>query len=412
MSIERRRLLQAAAAGSLPWLGRRQARAQAAAPIRIGVLTDLSGQYSDTAGKTSIACTQLAIDDAKAAAPGLAVELLSADHQQKADVALNIARQWLDRDGVDVITNCNNSAIGLAISSLCRDRNKISLNTGAATAELTGAACNANFVQWTYDTWEIAHSTGVSTVKAGGDKWFFVAADYAFGRAMQADLTRWVTQAGGKVLGTVFYPFPGTTDFSSFLLQGQSSGANVIGLLNAGGDFVNCIKQAHEFGIRPPAIRLAGTAAFINSIHALGLETAQGLTYTESFYWDLNDRTRSFTKRVVARTPDNYPNQIQAGDYSATTHYLKIVNQMGAAQAKASGAATVAAMKAMPTDDDAYGTGLIRIDGRHVHDVYLLEAKRPADSRGEWDLCKIVNTIPAAEAFRPLADGNCPLVPS
>ncbi|MDT7952545.1 MAG: ABC transporter substrate-binding protein [Acetobacteraceae bacterium] len=381
-------------------------------PIRIGVLTDLSGQYSDTAGVTSIACTQQAIDEARAAAPGLQVELLSADHQQKADLALNIARQWIDRDGVDVITNCNNSAIGLAISNLCHDRNKVSLNTGAATAELTGSACNANLVQWTYDTWEIAHSTGVSTVQSGGDKWFFIAADYAFGRAMQADLTRWVTQAGGKVLGTAFYPFPGTTDFSSFLLQGQASGANVIGLLNAGGDFVNCIKQAHEFGIMPPKVKLAGTAAFINSIHALGLETAQGLTYTESFYWDLNDRTRAFTKRAVARTPDNYPNQIQAGDYSATTHYLKIVNQMGMAQAKASGAATVAAMKAMPTDDDAYGKGSIRIDGRHVHDVYLLEAKRPSESKGEWDLLKVVKTVPAAEAFRPLADGGCPLVRS
>ncbi len=341
MGIARRHFIQSGVAAAAAPFAR--ARAQPAPPIRIGVLTDLSGQYSDTAGATSVACTQLAVDEAMAAAPGLAVEVLSADHQNKADVALGIAREWLDRGGVDVITNCNNSAIGLAISDLCRQRNKISLNTGAATVELTGPKCNANLVQWTYDTWEIAHSTGIATVKAGGDKWFFVTADYAFGHAMETDLARWVKDAGGQVLGTIYYPFPGTTDFSSFLLQGQASGANVIGLLNAGGDFVNCIKQAHEFGIRPPSIRLAGTAAFINSIHALGLETAQGLTYTECFYWDLNDRTRAFTKKAVARTPGNYPNQIQAGDYAATTHYLKVVQQLGAARAKTSGADTVAA---------------------------------------------------------------------
>ena len=410
MAIGRRTLLQSAAAGAAisPW----RARAQGAGPIRIGVLTDLSGSYSDSAGATSVACTQQAIDEARAAAPGLAIEMIQADHQNKADLALGIVRQWLDRDGVDVVTNCNNSAIALGVSALCHERNKVCLNTGAATAELTGPACNANLVHWTYDTWEIAHATGLSTVKAGGDRWYFIAADYAFGRAMQTDLTRWVTQAGGKVLGTAFYPFPGTTDFSSFLLQAQSSGANVIGLLNAGGDFVNCIKQAHEFGIKPPAVRLAGTAAYVTSIHSIGLETAQGLTYTESFYWDLNDRTRAFTKRVLPRTPDNYPNQIQAGDYAATTHYLKAVNKLGMAAAKASGVATVDAMKAMPTEDDAYGSGTIRVDGRHIHDVYLLEAKRPADSKGGWDLCKVVSTVPAAEAFRPLSEGNCPLVRS
>ncbi len=408
MELARRRLLQVTAtATAAPLVG---IRAQVPGPIRIGVLTDLSGPYSDTAGATSVACTQLAADQAMAAMPSLRVEVLRADHQNKPDLALSVARQWFDRDGVDVVTNCNNSAIGLAISNLCHQQNKVNLNTGAATVELTGPACNAQTVQWTYDTWEIAHSTGIAAVKAGGTKWFFIAADYAFGHAMEVDLTRWVKQAGGQVLGTVYYPFPGTTDFSSFLVQGQASGANVIGLLNAGGDFVNCIKQAHEFGIKPPAIRLAGTAAFINSIHALGLETAQGLTYTECFYWDLNDRTRAFTKQVLARTPDNYPNQIQAGDYSATTHYLKVVNQLGVARAKASGAETVAAMKAMPTDDDAYGPGLIRIDGRHVHPAYLLQVKSPAESRGGWDLCRVVQTTPAEEAFRPLSEGNCPLV--
>ena len=406
MALIRRRLLQAGLAAAAVPLARAHAQP---APIRIGVLTDLSGQYSDTAGLTSIACTQLAVDEAMAASPGLRVEVLRADHQNKPDLALSIARQWFDRDGVDVVTNCNNSAIALAISTLCHDRDKVHLNTGAATVELTGPSCNANLVQWTYDTWEIAHSTGIATVKAGGDKWFFVVADYAFGRAMESDLTHWVRQAGGQVMGAVYYPFPGTTDFSSFLVQGQASGANVIGLLNAGGDFVNCIKQSHEFGIRPPAIRLAGTAAFINSIHALGLETAQGLTYTECFYWDLDDRTRAFTRRAAARTPENYPNQIQAGDYSATLHYLKVVNQMGAARAKASGAEAVAAMKALPTDDDAYGHGLIRIDGRHIHPAYLLQVKAPSESRGGWDLCRVVQTTPTEEAFRPLSEGNCPL---
>ena len=227
---------------------------------------------------------------------------------------------------------------------------------------------------------------------------------------MQSDLTHWITQYGGKVLGTVFYPFPGTTDFSSFLLQAQASGADVIGLLNAGGDFVNCVKQATEFGIKSPAVRLAGTAVFINSIRALGLEVAQGLTYSECFYWDRDERSRAFTKRAVARTPDNYPNQIHAGDYSATTHYLKAVSQLGAVNAKASGAATVAAMKAMPTDDDAFGPGKIRIDGRHIHPVYLLQVKAPSDSRGGWDFCRIAQVTPADEAFRPLSDGNCPLV--
>ncbi len=409
MAIARRRLLQTSLAATAV---ARAARAQTVAPIRIGVLTDLSGPYSDTAGLTSVACTQLAVDEAMAAAPGLRVEVLRADHQNKPDLALGIARQWIDRDGVDVITNCNNSAIGLAISTLCHERDKIHLNTGAATADLTGPACNANLVQWTYDTWEIAHSTGIAAVKSGGTKWFFIAADYAFGHAMEADLTRWVKQAGGEVLGTVYYPFPGTTDYSSFMVRAQASGANVIGLLNAGGDFVNCIKQAHEFGIRPPAIRLAGTAAFINSIHALGLETAQGLTYTECFYWDLNDRTRAFTKRAAARTPENYPNQIQAGDYSATLHYLKIVQQIGAVRAKASGAEAVAAMKAMPSDDDAYGPGMIRVDGRHIHPAYLLQVKAPADSRGGWDLCRVVQTTPTDEAFRPLAEGKCPLAAS
>ena len=415
MLLTRRTVLQAGAAASAAQIV--PARAQVASPkppgvIRIGVLTDLSGTYRDSAGPTSVECTRQAVEEALAAAPGLAVEVLQADHQQKPDVALAIARAWFDQGGVDAISNCNNSAIALAISALARERDKVELNTGAATVELTGRSCSPNLVHWTFDTWEIAHSSGVAAVKAGGTKWFLVAADYAFGHAMQADLSRWVEAAGGKVLGTTFYPFPGTQDFSSFLLQAQASGANVIGFLNSGGDFINCVKQANEFGMRPPGTRLAGTATYVTDIHSLGLATAQGLTFTECFYWDLNDRTRAFLNRVKRRTPDNYPNQIHAGDYAAATHYLKAVNQLGMARAKASGAETVRVMKAMPTDDDAYGPGLIREDGRHIHPVYLFEAKAPGESRGEWDLLRLVSTIPADQAFRPLAEGHCPLVKS
>ncbi len=407
--ISRRQLVQATVAAGLVPAAR--ARAQNAT-IRIGVLTDLSGPYKDSAGPLSVACTEQAAAEAMAASPGLKVEVLAADHLNKPDVAMSTARRWFDTEGVDVVTNCNNSAIALAISTLARERDKVELNTGAATVDLTGPACSPNLVHWTYDTWEIAHSTGIATVKAGGTKWFLVAADYAFGHTMQADLTRWVTQAGGTVVGTVFYPFPSTTDFSSFLLQAQASGANTVGLLNAGADFANCVKQAHEFGLRAPAVRLAGTAAFISEIHSIGLPTAQGLTYTECFYWDMNDRTRAFTARMAKRLPGAPPTQIQAGDYAATLHYLKAVNQIGVAAAKASGRAAVQAMKAIPTDDDAYGPGQVRIDGRHLHPAYLFRVKTPAESHGGWDLLDLVSTTPGDEAFRPLGEGKCPLVPA
>jgi len=407
--ITPRRILLQGALASAALLPTRMARAQANDTIRIGVLTDLSGPYADSAGPTSVMCTEQAVAEFKAASPGIKVEVLKADHLNKPDVAMSIARQWFDQEGVDVITNCNNSAIALAINNLAREKNKIQLNTGGATADLTGPACTPNLVQWTYDTWEIAHSTGTATVKSGGTKWFFIAADYAFGHAMQRDLTQWVENAGGQVLGTVFYPFPGTTDFSSYLLQAEASGANVVSFLNAGADFINCVKQAHEFGLTPK-VRIAGTVAFITDIHSLGLETAQGLTYTECFYWDLNARTRAFTDRIRQRSPNNWPNQIHAGDYGATLHYLKVVNQLGVARAKASGADVVAAMKAMPTDDDAYGPGQVRADGRHIHPAYLLQAKSPAESKGPWDCLKLLQSIPTDEAFRPLAEGHCPMI--
>ena len=412
MSVSRRGLLRAAAAtAAAPLLSARAQTPNGRAPaaIRIGVLTDLSGPYSDSTGETSVACTRQAAEEAMAAVPGMTVEVVQADHLNKPDVALGIARSWFDREGVDVITNCNNSAIALAVSSLAHEQNKVHLNTGAATVALTGPACTPNTVQWTFDTWEIAHSTGSALVKAGGQTWFFIGADYAFGHAMRADLSRWVDQAGGKVLGTVFYPFPNTSDFSSYLVQAQASGASVVGVLAGGGDFVNCVKQGREFGLKPPHVQFAGTAAYITDIHALGLPLAQGLVYTECFYWDMNERTRAFTDRVKKRSPSNYPNQAHAGDYAASLHYLKAVNKLGVARAKASGAETVLAMKAMPTDDDAYGAGLIRVDGRHIHPAFLLQAKKPEESHGEWDLLKLAATTPADQAFRPLGEGGCPL---
>ncbi len=408
--VGRRHVLQAGALATLPIL---RARAQTAGEVvRIGVLTDLSGSYRDSAGPVSVACTQMAAAEAMAAAPGLKVEVLQGDHQNKPDLALSIARRWFDTEGVDVVSSCNNSAIALAIATLGRERDKTVLITGAATADLTGPACSPNTVHWSYDTWEIAHTTGTATVGDGGKKWFFIAADYAFGHAMQADLTHWVTSAGGTVVGTTFYPFPSTTDFSSFLLQAQSSGADVVALLNAGADFINCVKQAHEFGIRAPKIRLAGTATFITDMHSLGLQVAQGLTYTDNFYWDMNDRTRAFSARLLPRAPGVRASQNQASDYAACLHYLKAVNRIGAAAAKASGRAAVAAMKALPTDDDAFGPGQVRIDGRHLHPALLLRAKTPAESHGEWDLLTVVAVTPAEQAFRPLGEGKCPMVPA
>ncbi len=409
--VSRRHVLQAAGAlGAYPLL---RARAQnPGAVVRIGVLTDLGGPYKDSSGPVSIACTQMAAAEAMAAAPGLKVEVLQGDHQNKPDLALQIARRWFDNEGVDVVSNCNNSAIALAIATLARERDKVALITGAATADLTGPACSPNTVHWSYDTWEIAHTTGTATVKDGGKKWFFVAADYAFGHAMQADLTRWVTESGGTVVGTTFYPFPSTTDFSSFLLQASASGADVVALLNAGADFINCVKQAHEFGLAPPKVRLAGTATFITDMHSLGLEVAQGLTYTDNFYWDMNDRTRAFSARLLPRAPGVRAGQNQASDYAASLHYLKAVHAIGPAAAKASGRAAVDAMKAMPSDDDAFGSGQVRVDGRHLHPALLLRAKTPAESRGEWDLLHVVAVIPTDQSFRPLSEGKCPLAPA
>ena len=400
MRIARRHLLATAAAAGFPL----SARAQTPT-IKFGVLTDMSGPYQDVAGPGAIAATKMAMAEFKA--NGFNVEMVSADHQNKPDVGVGIVRQWFDRDGVDVILEVANSAVTLGVAGVAKEKNKIFLASGGATSDLTGTACNANSIHWVYDTYMLAKSTGGAMVKAGGDSWYFLTADYAFGAALERDTTGFINSAGGKVLGGVKTPFPGTTDFSAYLLQAQASGAKVLGLANAGADTINCIKQAKEFGIK---MRLAGLLVFLSDVHSLGLDICQGLALTESFYWDLNPQTRAFADRFIAAMPGKRPTMVQAGTYSSALHYLKTVAAMGPAAAKADGAATVARMKAMPTDDECFGKGSIRIDGRKIHPSYLFEVKKPSESKGPWDYYKQIGTTASEDAFRPLNAGGCPLV--
>ena len=407
MPLSRRNLLAATSAAAL--LPALRARAQQPT-LKIGVLTDLSGPYQDTTGQTGVVCAQQAVQDF-AGSHGLAVELISADHQNKADIGAGIARQWFDRDGVDMILDVPNSAVALAVNGVAREKNKVFIASGAASTSLTGDQCSPNTVQWTYDTYMLAHSTGGALVKTGGTDWFFIGADYTFGHLLAQDAASVVTAAGGKVAGSAFYPSPDTTDFSSLLLQAQASGAKVLGFANSGAETINCIKQAAEFGLTPQ-VRLAALLMYVTDVHALGLEAAQGLSLTETFYWDINDRTRAFAQRVLPKTPRNMPNMVHAGCYAGALHWMKAAADMGVAQAKASGAATVERMKAMPTDDDCFGIGSIRADGRKLHPAYLFEAKKPSESKGVWDLMRLVATTPADQAFRPLSAGGCTLVHS
>ncbi|WP_428493011.1 ABC transporter substrate-binding protein [Rhodopila sp.] len=411
MTVTRRSALRTAAlAATLPVAAPLLRTARAQSPvIKIGVLNDQSGPYANTGGITSVICAKQALEDFGVAAKGLKVEVITADHQNKPDLAVSIARQWFDRDGVDMLLDVPTSSVALALQSVVREKNKVFLNSGAATSALTGSACSPNFVHWTYDTYMLGKSTGGAVVKAGGDSWYFLTADYAFGKQLQADTTGFITASGGKVLGAARYPFPGTTDFSSFLVQAQASGSKVLGLANAGGDTVNSIKQANEFGLNK-SMKMAALLMFITDVHALGLDVAHGLNLTESFYWDLNDRTRAFTKRVLPKTPRNYPNMAHAGCYSATLHYLKTVADMGAAEAKKDGVATVNRMKAMPVDDDCFGKSKIRQDGRNLVTSYLFEVKQPSESKALWDYYRLVATTPGDEAFRPLADGHCAFI--
>ena len=388
------------------------ARAQAAQTIRIGVLTDMSGPFRDISGPTSVVATRTALQDF--GNRGFNVEVLVADHQNRPDVGVSLARQWIDRDGVDVIIDVPSSGVALAVNNVMRERNKVYLNSTAATVELTGGQCSPNTIHWTYDTWMLARSTGAALVRAGGQSWYFITADYAFGHSLEGQTMDFVRSAGGRVVGSVRHPFPGTTDYSSFLLQAQASRAQVVAVANAGVDAINVIKQAGEFGLMRRGQRVAGLLVFANDVNSMGLQVAGGSVLTETYYWDLNDRTRALSQRVVANgSPGgNRPSMGHAGCYSATTHYLKTVADMGVVAAKADGAATIARMKAMPTDDDAFGAGTIRADGRKLHPAYLFQVKTPAESRGAWDFYTLLQTTPAEEAFRPMAAGNCALVRS
>ena len=373
--------------------------------VKIGVLNDQSSLYADLAGQGSVVAARMAVEDFGAEKKGMKVEIVSADHQNKPDVGSSIARQWLDVDKVDVIVDVPNSGVALALNQIVRDKGKALLVSGAATADLTGKACSPNTIHWTYDTWALANGTGNAIVKTGGDTWFFLTADYAFGHALERDTEAVVTKAGGKVLGKVRHPL-NTQDFSSFLLQAQASKAKIIGLANAGGDTTNAIKQAAEFGLVKGGQNLAGLLVFITDVHALGLDKAQGLIMTETFYWDTNDKTRAFAKKFAERNRQIHPTMIHAGVYSATLHYLKAVEALKSDD----GTQVIAKMKAMPTDDPLFGKGTIRADGRKVHPAYLFEVKKPSESKGPWDYYKLRSTIPAEQAFRPLDQGDCPLV--
>ncbi|HUI94729.1 MAG TPA: ABC transporter substrate-binding protein [Xanthobacteraceae bacterium] len=374
--------------------------------VKIGVLSDMSSLYADLGGPGSVAAAKMAIADFTATHKDIKVELVSGDHQNKPDVGTSIAAQWYDRDNVDMIIDVPNSGVALAVSNVAKEKNKVFIVSGAATSDLTGPKCNANTVHWTYDTWMLANGTGKAMVKTGGDTWFFLTADYAFGLALERDTAAVVKANGGKVLGQVRHPL-NTSDFSSFLLQAQASKAKVIGLANAGGDTINSIKQAAEFGIVKGGQSLAGLLVFASDVAALGLPTAQGLVLTETWYWDMTDANRAWTKRWQQERPGKVPTMSQAGVYAGIIHYLKAVE---AVKSAADGKAVVAEMKQLPTDDPLFGKGSVRADGRVLHPAYLFEVKKPDESKYFGDFYKLRATIPADEAFRPLKDGGCPLV--
>ena len=375
--------------------------------VKIGVLTDMSGPYADAGGAGSVLAAQMAVEESGLAAKGWKVEVISADHQNKVDIGSNIAREWFDQGKADVIVDSLNSGVSLAVSQIVKEKNKVFLNSGAATSDLTGKACTPNQIHWAYDTYALASGTGKALTKAGGDSWFFITADYAFGKALERDTTAVVLANGGKVLGDVMAPL-NTADFSSQLLQAQASKAKVIGLANAGADAANAIKQAAEFGVTQSGQKLASLLIFLSDVHAIGLNTAQGLDFTVTYYWDLNDGTRAFASRFSKHSKNGAkPTMVQAGVYSSTLHYLKAVQALGSS---ADGAVVVAKMKALPTDDEAFGKGSIREDGRKIHPAYLMQVKKPEESKYPWDYARVVAVIPAEEAFRPLSQSECPLV--
>ncbi|WP_158813550.1 ABC transporter substrate-binding protein [Methylocapsa sp. S129] len=376
--------------------------------VKIGSLSDQASLYADVGGPGSTLAAQMAVEDSGLLKKGWTIDVATGDHQNKPDIGVGIARKWFDEDKMDVIVDVPNSGVGLAVAAVVKEKNGVYLNSGAASSDLTGKACTPNTVHWAYDTYALANGTGKAVVKAGGDSWFFLTADYAFGHALQRDTTAVVEANGGKVIGSVNVPL-NTPDFSSFLLQAQSSKAKIIGLANAGGDTSNSIKQAHEFGITAGGQKLAALLLFISDVNALGLDIAQGLQFTETFYWDMNEGTRAFSNRFSERMKNHAkPTMVQAGVYASLIHYFKALDALGGNPHD--GAKVVAKMKEMPTDDPLFGKGVIRADGRTIHPAYLFEVKTPAESKYPWDYYKLIATIPADEAFRPLEQSECPLV--
>jgi len=376
--------------------------------VKIGSLSDQSGLYADVGGPGSTLAAQMAVEDSGLLTKGWKIDVISGDHQNKPDIGSNIARQWFDVDKVDVVVDTPNSGVALAVNNIIKEKNGVFLNSGAGSSDLTNAQCSPNTIHWTYDTYMLAHGTGAALTKAGGNTWFFLTADYAFGAALERDTTSAVTAGGGKVIGSVKHPL-NTSDFSSFLLQAQASKAKVIGLANAGGDTSNAIKQAAEFGIMSGGQKLAGLLMFITDVHAIGLPVAQGLNFTETFYWDMNDQTRAFSKKFQDRMRNKQvPTMSQAGVYSSLIHYFKALEALGGNPHD--GAKIVAKMKEMPTDDPLFGKGSIQPNGRKIHPAYLFEVKKASESKAPWDYYKLVATIPAEEAFTPLDKSTCPLL--
>jgi branched-chain amino acid transport system substrate-binding protein len=412
LALSRRRLLAAGAA--IP-LATPAIVANAAVPgapaVRIGVLTALTGEYADASGYGSVEGTKMAVEDFIAEhQPGFRIEVVPGDMQDKPDIGVTLARSWFDQDGIDVAVDMPNSAVALAVATLTREKNKVALFVGAGTDKLTGSACSPNHLHWAYDTWAIPHATTTAVIADGGDTWFFITADYAYGHALVDGCMPFIKAAGGKVVGDRGFPFPDTSDFSSYLVQAQASGAKVLALAMSGSGLINCIKQSQEFGNTRMGQRVVGLGILLTTLHSLGLEAAQGLVYSDSFYWDLNAGTRAFAKRFAPRYRNLMPTMLHAGCYSATLHYLKTAHDMGAAEAKKDGVATVNRMKKMPVEDECFGKTTIREDGRNLVPAYLFEVKSPAESKGPWDYFKLVVTTPPDEAARPLADGHCAFV--
>jgi branched-chain amino acid transport system substrate-binding protein len=386
------------------------AGAQQPAPLKLGVLTDMSSLYADITGPGSVAAAKMAVEDFLAG-PHLmkrSIEVVSGDHMNKADVGASLAREWIDRDGVDAIVDTPNSAVALAVRNVVQQNNRVLLVSGASSSDLTGKSCSPNLVHWTYDTYALATGVARAVVESGGKTWFTLTADYAFGYAMEQDIKNVVQKAGGSVVGGVRTPI-NSQDFSSFLLQAQASKAQVVGLINAGGDTINSIKQSVEFGIAAGGQRVVATVLYLSDVHSLGLKVAQGLQFTEAFYWDMNESTRAWSKRFAPRNRDRYPTAMQAGVYGAVLHYLRAVDALASST---DGKAVVNKMKELPTDDALFGKGTIRADGRKLHNMYLFEVKKPDESKYPWDYYKLIKTIPPEEAWRPLGEGGCDFLKS